>query len=557
MAKYRHRPIAELTHQLTLSPVRLRPKQLDAAEYLINLIDPAKHYPYDFVVHHITDYRPKGDFPQRPMQGKALIGDLVQLVEDLSATAVLPVHQMSTPCWTTEELATRLKVSTKTICRWRRRGLPGRKLRYPDGTIRMSFLERNVRRFVTQNHELVKRGAAFKQLSDQEKKQIIDLAKAALLERRMKLHELSQVIAAKIGRAVETVRYTIRRYDQMYPQDALFGRDDQPVVKPELQTIYDTVKAGKTYEEAARTFGRTVGAVKEIVREVRARLLKAQEIKFIHNTEFEAPGADEAILNHTCNVETPLKRIRPPKDLPPYLQDLYRQPLLTPEQEQSIFRKYNYLKFKAERLQRETDVMTASDAVLDKLEALLAEVDRVKNEILRANLRLVVSIARRHVGRSPHFFEIVSDGNLSLMRAVEKFDYSRGYKFSTYASWAIMRNYARTIPEQMYQSVKMVTGSEEMLAATPAKEEDTRESVVEAARHMIQKGLGLLTAREREVVVKHYGLEKNESPMTLEQIGGIFGVTKERVRQIERKALKKLREAMGPGTQDLIPETAG
>jgi len=79
----------------------------------------------------------------------------------------------------------------------------------------------------------------------------------------------------------------------------------------------------------------------------------------------------------------------------------------------------------------------------------------------------VVSIARRHVGRAPCFFEIVSDGNLSLMRAVEKFDYARGFKFSTYASWAIMRNYARTIPEQMYQSARLVTGVDEALAATP------------------------------------------------------------------------------------------
>jgi RNA polymerase sigma factor (sigma-70 family) len=422
----------------------------------------------------------------------------------------------------------------------------------------MSFLERNVRRFVAKNQELVKRGAAFKQLSDKEKQQIIDLAKEALLERRMKLHELSQVIAAKIGRAVETVRYTIRRYDQANPQDALFGRDDQPVVKPELQTIYDTIKAGKTYRQAARTFGRPVPAIKEIVREVRARLIKANLIKYIHNQEFEAPGADDAILNHACEgePESTAKRIRPPKDLPPYLQDLYRQPLLSPEQERNIFRKYNYLKFKAHRLVQEIDVMTVTDKMLDNIDNLLEKIEHVKNEILKANLRLVVSIARRHVGKSSHFFEIVSDGNLALMRAAEKFDYARGYKFSTYASWAIMRNYARTIPEQMYHAAKMVTGSEETLAAAPAREEESVETVADAARQMIKKGLGLLTAREQNVVVWHYGLEQDKAPMTLEQIGGVFGVTKERVRQIERKALKKLREALGPKTEALVLESA-
>jgi len=554
MAKYHHKIIAELSHQLKLSPIRLRVRQLEATEYLIDLIDPAKHYPYDFICHHITGYKPTGSFPQRAMSGKTVIGDLVQLVEDLSSTAVIPVESVGIDCWTTEELASRLKVSTKTICRWRRRGLPGRKLRYPDNTIRMAFLERNIRRFVTKNHDMVKRGAAFKQLTAKEKQQIIDLSKQTLAERRMRLHELSQLIAAQVGRAVETVRYTIRRYDQANPEDALFGRDDEPVVKPELQAIYDAVKSGTSYEQAGRKFGHTAEAIESIVREVRARLLKSEEIQYIHNQEFEAPDADERILNAPCQPDTETKQIRPPKDLPPYLQELYRQPLLNPEQERNIFRKYNYLKFKANCLHRHLDELNATDEMLDKIENLLTQSEQVKNRILQANLRLVVSIARRHVGRSPHFFEIVSDGNLALMRAVEKFDYAKGYKFSTYASWAIMRNYARTIPEEMYQSTRQVTGSEEILAVAPAREEDTRESVIEAARHLIQKGLDLLTARERSVLVWHYGLEKNKSPMTLEQIGKVFGVTKERIRQIERNALKKLRTELAPACQDYIQD---
>ena len=210
-----------------------------------------------------------------------------------------------------------------------------------------------------------------------------------------------------------------------------------------------------------------------------------------------------------------------------------------------MFRKYNYLKFKANRLRERIDVLAATDVEIDELDSLVAQADEVKKEILRANLRLVVSIARRHVGRSPSFFEVVSDGNLALMRAVEKFDYSRGFKFSTYASWAIMRNYARTIPEQMYEAARLVTSAEEVLASAPAADDSARESVIEGARHLIGKGLGLLTARERDVVVRHYGLDKDSSPMTLDQIGRIFGVTKERVRQIERKAFGKLREGLG------------
>ncbi|MGQ9649571.1 MAG: sigma-70 family RNA polymerase sigma factor [Phycisphaerae bacterium] len=544
MAKYHHGPMAELAHQLTLSPVRLRLRQLDAIEHLVDIIDPDKSYPYDFICNHITDYTPRGGL-QRTMQGKTLTEDLVQMVEDLSSSPVLPAG-IFRPCYTTEELATRLKVSTKTVCRWRRRGLPGRKMRYPDGTVRMAFLDRCVVRFVVRHRGLVQRGAAFKQLSEEEKRRIVELARSILSERRVRLHELSQIVAAQVGRAVETVRYTLRRYDHAHPNEALFGHGDQPLVAPEMRAIYDLVATGAPVTRVAEQTGRSESQVRAVIREVRARQLVAKEIPYVYNAEFDAPGADRLILGRPSVSETTRpKHTQPPKDLPPYLQDLYRQPLFTPEQERDMFRRYNYVKFKADRLRKKLDVTKATDRELDAIESLLAESDRLKNEILRANLRLVVSIARRHVGRSSCFFEVVSDGNLSLMRAVEKFDYARGFKFSTYASWAIMRNYARSIPEQMYHSSKLVTGSDETLAVAPAPDTVNRDTMLDSARHLVQKGLQLLTARERDIVVRHYGLDDQHEPMTLDQIGSLFGVTKERIRQIERQAIAKLRRALG------------
>lgn len=551
MAKYHHGPMAELAHQLLLSPVRLRLKQLDAIEHLVSLIDPDKSYPYDFVCNQITEYTPRNS-PPRGMQGKTLIEDLVQMVEDLSNSPVLPAG-IFRPCYTTEELAARLRVSTKTVCRWRRRGLPGRKLRYPDGTVRMAFLHRSVVRFVAGHRELVQRGAAFRQLTDEEKRRIVELARLILSERRVRLHELSQMVAQQVGRAVETVRYTLRRYDHAHPQEALFGCGDHPLIDPQSKAIYDAVATGEPIARVAQRFGRSVAETQAIVREVRAGNLLAQEIQFVYNPEFERPGADEVILDDRAEPEpVRSRRIQPPKDLPPYLQDLYRQPLLTPEQERCLFRRYNYVKFKAERLRRKLIATGASDSQLDQIESLLAAAERIKNEILRANLRLVVSIARRHVGRSSCFFEVVSDGNLSLMRAVEKFDYSRGFKFSTYASWAIMRNYARSIPEQMYQAARLVTGSDEALAVATAPDTATRDTAMEGARHLIQKGLSLLSDRERDIVVRHYGLDDRGEPMTLDQIGGLFGVTKERVRQIERKAIAKLRQALGAAQEEYV-----
>lgn len=555
MARYHHKAMAELAHQLQLSPVRLRLRQFDAAEYLVDLLETGKEYPYDFICHHLTGYKPKGDQPCKPMAGETLIEDLVQLVEDLSTATVLPVGAMRMPCWTTEELARRLGVSTKTVCRWRRRGLPGRKMRYPDGTVRTAYLERSIRRFIARNIEMVRRGAAFKQLTAAEKSQIIKRARAMLDEKRMRLHELSQGIAAEMNRAVETVRYTLRRWDQAHPDQALFGKDDQPAIRPELREMYEALRSGDTYESLADRFGRSVDSVRSCIREYRARTIKAVQIDFIYNAEFEAPGADQAILGSSGEPgeAPPTRGVRPPKDLPPYLQALYRHPLLAPEQERDIFRRYNYLKFKASRMRADMDVLNATDGQLAAIEAIIARAEQVKNDILRANLRLVVSIARRHVGRSQAFFEIVSDGNLALMRAVEKFDYARGYKFSTYASWAVMRNYARTIPEQLYQSAKLVTGVEEVLAAAPDRVESP-EPILEGVRHLVAKGLSLLTERERDIVTRHYGIGQNGQSMTLDQIGRIFGVTKERVRQIERRALGRIRASLSDDHAQLAAE---
>src|SRR4028118_2150323 len=125
-----------------------------------------------------------------------------------------------------------------------------------------------------------------------------------------------------------------------------------------------------------------------------------------------------------------------------------------------LFRKMNYLKHQANKCREKVDPSRAKTSELDAIERLQEESLAVKNQIIRSNLRLVVSIAKRHVGPSNNFFELVSDGNMSLIRAAAKLGYARGNKFSTYASWAIMKNFARTIPEENYRRDRFVTGHE-------------------------------------------------------------------------------------------------
>jgi len=168
-----------------------------------------------------------------------------------------------------------------------------------------------------------------------------------------------------------------------------------------------------------------------------------------------------------------------------------------------------------------------------------------KQQMIEANLRLVVSIAKRHVGQGDNFFELVSDGNMSLIRAVEKFDFARGNKFSTYASWAIMKNFARTIPDEHRRKDRFRTSHTEIFYSTEERRSDQyeQESAQTQRERQIGKILERLDEREQRIIISRFGLDHGHEPLTLKEVGAEMGVTKERVRQIEARALSKLRVA--------------
>src|SRR5256885_12324543 len=132
---------------------------------------------------------------------------------------------------------------------------------------------------------------------------------------------------------------------------------------------------------------------------------------------------------------------------------------------------------------------------------------------------------------------------MSLIRAVEKFDGSRGFKFSTYASWAIMKNFARSIPDEKHRRERFVTGHDEVFDVAPDTRADEHEAVAtqERATHSVNRLLEYLEPREREIIRMRAGLDDHAKGMTLEEIGQQFGITKERVRQLNARAMKKLR----------------
>ncbi len=548
MFSYRLPPVASLASQIKRGPGRLRLRHLYNIEFLLSVTDPEKKYPFDFVCHTLTGYRPRGGETTATalLAGAALRGDLITLAEDVSASADIEATAWAERVYSVCELARRFDVSTKTIFRWHRRGLVGWRFRGADRRWRLGFPEHCIRRFVAENLDLVTRGSAFSQLTPEERSGITARARALAESGHKTVNAVAKVIAAETGRAVETIRLILKQYDDAHPRAGVFNRSELRV-EPDDQrlAVWEAYVDGATVEGLAARFDRPLAWVYRTITQMRARELQARQIEFVPSPEFEATGADASILNDP-DLAQPYAPLagdgRVPKDLPPYLAQLFRLPLLTPAGEVALFRKMNYLKFKADRLRKALDPETASARALDEIEELLAEAGRLKNQITQANLRLVVSIAKRHVSAGADFFELVSDGNVSLMRAIDKFDYTRGFKLSTYCSWAIMKNYARSVPEQRGLRERYHTGCDEVLAtvAGPAAD-DHEDDFLPAVRATLDRMLAVLDEREQTILRHRYGLDTGGEPQTLDQIGRSFGVSKERIRQLEARAMARLR----------------
>jgi RNA polymerase sigma factor (sigma-70 family) len=269
-------------------------------------------------------------------------------------------------------------------------------------------------------------------------------------------------------------------------------------------------------------------------------------LDYIYNEDFENTGREPEYLGPVPQPATAPRKVRVPTGLPSYLAALYDVPLLTREQEYHLFRKMNYLKHRANRLRDSLEAAKGNrSAIMDEIDELYEAAVLVKNRIVQSNLRLVVSIAKRHVASTDDFFSLVSDGNMSLIRAAEKFDYSRGNKFSTYASWAIMKNFARTIPSEFKHRDRFRTTAEELFVSRQDERLDPyiAETVQRSRQRELSKILNRLDEREQKIITARFGLGRGKEPLTLKEVGEEMGVTKERIRQLEARALSKLREA--------------
>lgn len=553
MNAYKHPALKELSsQQVRFAPPARRLEQLRRTEALLAEIEPEREYPYQYVCYRVTEFRPDA-YPDLVILGAELRHDLGLLMAELARSLpAVPVETVTEPVLTLEEMSKRFNVTTKTINRWRKRGLIGIPV-LVSGRRQVGFLPSLVEPFLRTNREQIERGARFSQLSTEEKDDILRRARRFVRLGAGSLTQISRRIARRLGRSPETVRYTIKNFDREHPEQALFPAATGPLDARTKQLIFSSYRRGIDVDTLAKNFQRTRSSMYRVLNEIRAQRLLDLHVESIRNESFNDPALTDEILAPMPGAEAfeeSRRALRVPKDAPPELAALYEVPLLNKEQEQHLFRKMNFLKYRAAAVLE--DMRLASGAInyarlrsedLDQVEHDLDEANAIKDLLISCNMRLVVSIAKRHSGQTDNFFELLSDGNMSLMRAVEKFDYSRGNKFSTYASWAIMKNYARSIPEEKTRRERYLTGNEEFFDSAPDQRTDEQEVVAaaEQATHKVNRLLEYLDPREREIIRLRAGLDSNEEGLTLEKIGEKLGITKERVRQLNVRAMKKLR----------------
>jgi len=544
---YHNPAIRQLRDQLVrFAPREKKLQQADLAEKLLDELDPERTYSYEYLCFRITNYRPDS-YPDLRLSGREARHDLRLFVEDVSDAADVSPTAVNEPVLTVEDLSREFRVSTKTISRWREEGLVSRRFLFGKRK-RIGFLKSSVERFVRRNEDRVRRGQRFSQLDEAERDRILDTARR-MSAAGARPADVARRLARSTGRSVETIRYTIKNFDRNHPDLAIFPDAASPLGEPAKGEIYARYRRGESVGALAARYSRSRTSIYRIVGEMRARRILELPLEHMNADLFAAVAprseAEKQILGPTPKGVFVQKKAKLPAGLPPYLASLYDVPLLSREQEVHLFRKFNYLKYKASRLRERLDPASPRIPLMDQIERLWERAVAVKNEIVRANLRLVVSIAKRHVSPAAGFFELVSDGNMSLMRAVEKFDFTRGNKFSTYASWAIMKNYARSIPDEHRYRDRFRTSHEELFVSTEDDRSDQYEleSAQLRRRTQITRMLKHLDEREQEIIMTRFGLRVGREPRTLKEVGDAMGVTKERVRQIEVRALDKLRRA--------------
>ncbi len=305
-----------------------------------------------------------------------------------------------------------------------------------------------------------------------------------------------------------------------------------------VQGAEGTVKGGTMIQATPRhrriASSRPADAV--AVRDRIAKLLRT-EVEFIANQSFQRLDAELEREVLQGEVVEPSIPSAVPKNLPAHLARMCETSILTREEERELFRRLNYLKYRANMLRSRLDPQHPDVAMLERAERFLAAAMAIRDRLVKANMRLAISVVKKFVTPRHSFDDLLSEGTYSLMQAVDKFDYDRGFRFSTYAYRAIARNAYRMITKRQKEAVRFSSEMEESsLELTvdrclPLMDVNTWERL----RNLLSKIMHRLDRREQLIIRCRYALGPHRKVKTFQAIAEKLGVSKERVRQLEQR----------------------
>ncbi len=286
--------------------------------------------------------------------------------------------------------------------------------------------------------------------------------------------------------------------------------------------------------------------------------IMAREQDFIDSEVFREDGSEKAIYEEVPDVAKPDTTW-----YHPVMDDLSstsrtrtlkstQQVILTGAEERILFHQFNYARFRVREVQHAVWETPTRKPLPEQAEHILnwyRRAERIREQIAETNLALVLAMAKRTRMSEVDFADLVSEGNMALLRAVDKFDAGRGYKFSTYACRAILKAFSRQGMKLSKYRQRFPTDFDPKLEKSnflETKRQDFEKDAAEEVKRIVLQNRADLTDVERTVIEHRFGLETQhlDKPMTLEQVGQIIGVTKERVRQIQNKAMEKIRNEL-------------
>jgi RNA polymerase sigma factor (sigma-70 family) len=250
----------------------------------------------------------------------------------------------------------------------------------------------------------------------------------------------------------------------------------------------------------------------------------------------------------------------------PTREDLESERVTTPQlmsaaEEKLMFLRFNFAKRKLESLQKKARQQGITPELAEDVLEWHRRFEHFREYLVRTNLALVLAMAKRVRLGDVDFAEIVSEGNMALLRAVDKFNVDRGFKFSTYACRAILKAFSRTSMKHNRHRVKFPVEFEPDLEKSDwadKRRDQVEEDCIDELKAIVDRNLADLSTVEETVIRRRFNWDQHDdSSLTLEDVGKIIGVTKERVRQIQNKALSKIRAVMEDGVLRVKPRTEG